>query len=225
VIVNDKLTEDLRPFAEVDTNGHLAILIGAIGVMAQPLFDLISDNDDPIPFNNPAIHIDPQIWVPIGPEGSPGYSELVDIARIPDAWLGYLAQFVGVKLQSGLDAATQRSRVRSTDGMNRGSVKGIVGAAQQHLTGNKRVIIRERWNTNTGLADPLWAEVITYTPETPNAQQVRDDVMSQKPARIQLTFTVAAGQDWEALKTNYGSWQAVKDAYGNWQAVRDEVPS
>lgn len=204
MIVKDELTTALRPFAARDANGHLAVLLGGIATMIQPFADLILD--------------DPET-------GAPGWSPLVDIDRVKPGSLGYLGQFVGVTLQAGLADDAQRDRVRSTDGWKRGSRPAIIGAAQQHLEGNKTVVLRQRWNPDTAAADPYHAQLITYAPETPNPGQVEDDVLRQDPGGIIFHFDVLSGQDWQSVKTKYPTWLAVKNAYGNWQSVRDDVPS
>lgn len=202
--VHDQLTEALRPYAERDSNGHLSILLGAIAAMIQPLADLVSDDPD---------------------TGAPGWSSLVDINRSRDADLGYLAQFVGVKLLAGLPADAQRARVASTDGWKRGTVGAMIGAAQQHLTGDKTVVLRERYNPDLNVADAYHAQIITRTIETPDPAQVIADVNEQDPAGIVLHFAVVDGQDWLSVRNNYPTWTAVRTAYGTWQAVRDDIPS
>jgi hypothetical protein len=210
VNVRDELATQLRPFVARDSNGHLAILLGAVQQMLQPFADLILDDPD---------------------TGAPGWSPLVDIDRldrVPGDYLtnlAYLAQFVGVVLQAGLAADAQAQRVRSTDGFKRGSPSGIIGAAQQHLTGNKTVVLREKWNPDTAARDDYHAQIITYAPETPDPAQVADDVNRQDPGGIIFHFSVLDGQDWQSVKTQYPTWLAVRNAYGSWQAVRDDVPS
>jgi hypothetical protein len=78
------------------------------------------------------------------PDGTPGWAILLDPDLCPAEALPYLAQFVGVKLPEGLTEAQQRFRIKATDGFNRGKPSAIIAAAQQFLTGNKTVIIRER---------------------------------------------------------------------------------
>ena len=54
-------------------------------------------------------------------DAGPGWSMLLDVDRIPNKGLAWLAQFVGVTLNDQLDDATQRQRIRETDGFRRGS--------------------------------------------------------------------------------------------------------
>lgn len=63
----------------------------------------------------------------------PGWSPVLDVDRAPVEWLGWLAQFAGVRLRPGLAAPEQRARIKNTDGHRRGSSPALRAAARQHL--------------------------------------------------------------------------------------------
>lgn len=195
--VLDAIKDQTRPWVEADTAGDYRALSEGIAAMFQPLADLISDDDE-----------------------GPGWSRLMDVARVPSRDLGYLAQFAGVTLLPGLSDADQRARIRSTDGQNRGTPGALVGAAQQYLTGDKRVVLRERFNPATG-ADAWHLQLFTRTAETADPAAIVRAVNAQKPAGLIIHFAVVDGADWEAVRTTYDSWLAVRDAYGDWTAVRE----
>jgi hypothetical protein len=143
----------------------------------------------------------------------PGWSQIMDINRCPSYGLGWLAQFVGVTLDPALDDASQRSRIRSTDGWNRGSPNAMIAAAQQYLTGTKYVILRERNGS------PYHITVVTKLSETPNSLAVLNALLAQKPAGLTLTLAVEAGQDYETLFEAFADYGDVFAAYPNYLAM------
>lgn len=135
---------DLLGFGSTD----LQTYVGGIGdVMFQEVEDLASD----------------------GPLGQPGWSSLLDLNRVPDKALPWLAQFIGVSIPGGLTPADQRIRIQNTDGWKRGTPAAIAGAPLPYLTGTKTVILRER-DPAASPNDPAYGlTVITRTSETPAA--------------------------------------------------------
>lgn len=157
-------------------------------------------------------------WYAGETDTEPGWSRLANIDTAPPKALGWLAQFVGVRLDPALDDAAQRARIRATDGFKRGTVGAIAAAAQQYLTGAKTVLIRERDG------DPYALTVVTYTAETPDEDAVRAALLAQKPAGIILTYVVEAGQDWLTLETGYATWNDVLAHFFTWQDVLNNTP-
>lgn len=119
----ERVYDELSPLARDDAAHDWALLIylGGLGQMFQEIEDLSRDTDAGV-----------------------GWSPLLDLNRVPDKALPWLAQFVGVQIPSGLTAQQQRDRIAATDGWKRGSVGAIVGAVQQYLTGAKQVLLYER---------------------------------------------------------------------------------
>lgn len=150
----------------------------------------------------------------------PGWASLMDVQTIPIEWLGWLAQFVGARLRDGLSESEQRSRIASTDGWKRGSVGAVVGAAQQYLTGNKTVLLRERANGNA-----YELVVSTRADETPDPSMVLAALMEQKPAGIILTHQVLGGHDWQNVVDNYATWNAVIGAFLTWTDLVNDDPA
>jgi hypothetical protein len=192
----DRLIEAMQPYVNIDNEGHFVLLCQAIGAMFQPVEDLSADQDD----------------------GTPGWTIILDINRIPAAYLGYLAQFVGVRLQDGLTDDQQRARVAGTGGFQRGRPASIIAAAQQHLTGGQHVILRERDGS-------AWRyTVITFTTETPDPAQTLVDLLEQKPGPDILNYETLAGQDFESLRDDYADFTAVRTEYPDFEDLRDDTP-
>jgi hypothetical protein len=117
------LYDALAPLATLDgqADWHLAHYCGALGAMFQPVADVARDTAD-----------------------GPGWSAVLDLDRCPDAWLPWLAQFVGVTVLAGSTPDAMRDRIGRTDGFKRGTPEAIRAAAQATLTGNQTVTFRER---------------------------------------------------------------------------------
>lgn len=155
----------------------------------------------------------------------PGWAILMDPDRVPAEALGYLAQFVGVSLKDGLSDASQRARVKSTDGFKRGTLGAIIGAAQQFLTGTKTVFLRERDPSVSALYGGAYGlTVLTLASETPNAAAVLAALIEQKPAGILLSYTTVTGASYLIIRTNYANYTAVRSAFATYSGLRNNIP-
>jgi hypothetical protein len=194
----DNLYAGMEPVAWLDGTvaWSLAHFCAALGVMFQPAEDLARDTPD-----------------------GPGWSVVVDLARCPDAWLPWLAQFVGVTVIPGSTPAEMRARIASTDGFKRGTPAAIAGAAKATLTGNQYVAFRER---DISAPDPPYSlEVITLAGETPDPNATLAAILAQKPAGIVLSYRTVTGQDWQALTAK--TWRQARTTYSSWRNLRDNV--
>jgi hypothetical protein len=134
-------------------------------------------------------------------DGEPGWSALLDIDRVPSEDLGYIAQFVGVRLLVGLSDAAQRQRIRETSGQQRGKPDAIKGAARQYLTGTQRVDLFERDG-----GDPYKVRVRTFVTETPDQNAVYLAIMAEKPAGLVLVYELAPGMTYAELDAAWGTY-------------------
>lgn len=148
----------------------------------------------------------------------PGWSGLLDVDRAPDVALGWLGQLVGVRVSRGAEPDVQRGQIRNAAGFRRGTLQAMADSARARLTGQKRVLIRER----DGGAYQLI--VITYAPETPNPAAVAAALLAQKPAGIVMTYLVQAGQDYDTLAQRFATFDDVEAAYASFDDVRQDLP-
>jgi hypothetical protein len=150
-------------------------------------------------------------WVRDQPEG-PGWSLLMDVNRCPPEALGWLGQFVGVRIPTGLTDAQQRQWIKDRRGFRRGTPAAMIAAVQDTLTGTKAVKMIERDG------DPYNLTLTTTTSETPDANRTLAAILSQKPAGITLnkTSVVTGTQTWDALKGRDPNWNGTKTRYTTW---------
>lgn len=134
--------DKLEPVAHEDEQNGWALseFVSALGTMFQQVDTLVSDTD-----------------------AGPGWSQVMDVNRVPSYGLSWLAQFVGVTVDPTIGDSAQRTRIKSTDGFKRGTPGAMIAAAQSFLTGGKTVILRERNGS------PWLITVVTRTVETPIA--------------------------------------------------------
>jgi hypothetical protein len=169
----------------------LAYYLGTFGSMVQDVEDVARDTD----------------------EGDPGWSAVLDIGRAPTHGLPWLAQFVGVRLDAAQSDSVQRAAIIARDGWSRGTVRSIVAAAQSGLTGDKKVLIRERHTSAYHFS------VVTYTDETPDSVYVEAQILAAKPAGLTFDYDVFDGQDYEQL---YNDNATYADVFANF-ATYDEL--
>lgn len=158
----------------------------------------------------------------------PGWASLMDPDLCPPEALGWLAQFVGVTLQPGLSDSAQRAWVKSTDGWFRGTRNAIIAAAQHTLTGQQRVVFRERDGAAHGIsASPDYAYVLsiwTYSVETPNPTATLNAILAQKPAGIVLFYNSAVYQDYQNVKTTNATYAVVKSTFSTYNYLALNQP-
>lgn len=194
--------ESMGPWAEQDTADErydlLVYLEGVFGgSRLQDLNDIVRD----------------------GPNGEPGWSSVLDLERAPSDWLPWLAQLGGARVLAGLDDAAQRARIAGTDGMKRGSPGALRAATQQHLTGNKYVILNERLGGNA------WQLGIrTLDSETPDPTLVLNSILEQKPGGIILSYATVPGQTYDALATAFDTYAEMEAAYATYSALSTNLP-
>ncbi|GAB6901875.1 phage tail protein [Kineosporia succinea] len=146
-----------------------------------------------------------------------GWSPLLDVDAVPLPYLGFLAQLVGVELAPGLDDASQRLRVRSALGWQRGTPASIVAAAQQWLTGGRQVQLTERH-----LGSAYRVRVRVYEAEATDVAQLNRSIRAAIPAGVIPTVDVLAGWTIDEMETALsGQTIAGLEADTTWPTVRD----
>lgn len=181
---------------------HLLYYVGAIASMFDQVYGYVNDQDD-----------------------KPGWSQLVDPDRCPDEALDWLAQFPGVRIPSGLTPTQKRLRIKTTDGQNRGKVGAMIGAAQQFLTGNKTVYVKERDASVAAADGGAWGlTILTLTSETPDSAKVLSALTEQKPGGIKLNYQTVTGTDYLTIRTTYTTYTTLRGAFATYNGLRNNQP-
>jgi hypothetical protein len=163
-------------------------------------------------------------WVRDTPAG-PGWSILLDVDRCPPEALGWLAQFVGVRLLKNAPDAANRERIAATDGFHRGTPAAIRAAAQATLTGSRSVFMTERDHPSSDTpAYAYYLSVVTYAGETPDPVATRNAILLQKPAGIVLSYLCVSGQVYDQVHAGFATYAALKAHYPSYQDVWTDTP-
>lgn len=151
-------------------------------------------------------------------------SDLVDPMTADESWLPWLAQLVGISLQTNLNAEEQRDAIRSAVSGYRSGTKGaIVASAQSALTGTKFAKV---YDHSTSAEDGIgkggqWdVLIVTRASETPSGADVLDTVVRKgvKPAGVRLyhrTFSTP----WSTIESVAPTW-ADWESY-TWQELEE----
>lgn len=148
-----------------------------------------------------------------------GWSLLLDPDRCPAEALPWLAQIVGLVLDTSLSEDDQRATIKATPNWKRGTPGAMRSAPLPWLTGTQSVVIRERYD-GSGNDAPQDIEVITLSSETTDAAKVEAAIRSQKPAGDRLVYVNSSGQDLQNVKDDYSTLADVKAAYATLSGIK-----
>lgn len=153
-------------------------------------------------------------------EAGPGWTSILDAARIDAKGLPWLGQLVGVTSDElrPLAVAAQRAMLLDRPKFRRGTPLAIVQALQETLTGEKTVFMRERYPSEWKLS------VRTITGQTPDSAASLSAILSQKPAGITLDYSVVTGQDYQDVLDNNTDYADLLATYATYNAVLTDLP-
>jgi hypothetical protein len=157
------------------------------------------------------------------PEG-PGWSQLLDVDRCPDAFLPFLGQFVGVEVDPNVSPDAQRAQIKGEGGFDRGTPGAMIAAAQRYLTGDQHVDLIERAPDDLGDVNAYYLIVQTYGAETPDPPSVLEALLAAKPAGITLDYFVVGGATYAYVVANYASYTALQAAFPSYAALSSFKP-
>lgn len=149
------------------------VLAGAIGSMFEKLWGIAQENWD----------------------------TAFDADEAPPEALPWLAQFAGVRFQSGWTTEQQRLALSNPQGFARGTDAALAAAAQPLLTGTRTVIIRNREG-----GDPNVIGVITNDSETPDPDAVEAALLRAKHWGLLLNYQSLTGRDYFDLAGDYATY-------------------
>lgn len=138
-------------------------------------------------------------------------SDLVDPLTCDYAWLQWIAQLVGVKLDANLSVPDQRLQVANVS-FYKGTKAHMARVAQTVLDGSQFVSIRDHTITagSPGAAGQWDMLIVTLASETLSDPIAAIIAAGAKPAGVELnheTFT-SSWDDWEAEHPDWDSWDS-----------------
>lgn len=192
-VAAQELWDSLGPWAEEDIDvWELLQFCQAFSIGLDDILDVVRDTED-----------------------GPGWSVVMDADRVPDEWVAWLGQFVGVRIPDDVTTlSAKRNWIKAVSGFKRGGPAALVASVQRYLTGTKTVILTERQGSAYGLG------VSTYPGETPDPTKILPAVLEQKPGGIVVEVTVVAGNDYATLKATHADYADVEATYVDYAEVK-----
>ena len=130
----------------------------------------------------------------------PGWSTLLDPLTCPDAYLAYLAMFVGTSIPKTSTEAEARNLVLYHCNFNRGTLYHLEYAIEEALGAGVPFQVLERTNPETGLEDAYAFTVII--PKGKSSQTLINAINKAKPGGVMFQPIVEVENAWiEAGKT------------------------
>lgn len=195
--IGDEAANDFAPIMDAygDEDGHLNTYLGALATLFKEVDDISKD----------------------GPNGEPGWSQIFDLTRAKTEWLPWAGQFVGYQVPdqpSGQTdeaySAEQRLKIVSRSSWRRGTVAILTELIQDQLSGQKRVLIQERYG-----GDPYTIKAWVYASEiATSAPQITATALQQKVAGLLFEFTVLASvQSYDTLRASQPTYATVSTKF------------
>jgi hypothetical protein len=145
---------------------------------------------------------------------APGFSQIIDIDRVPESYLDWLAQFVGVRILPSITLlAEKKAYVQGTPSQLRGGPDAMVDAVKRTLTGTKTVFMIERQGSAWRLA------VTTLSSETPDPSLTAYVAGLQKPAGVIMTVSQITGGNYAALLGTHTDYNDVTASFTDYNDV------
>lgn len=191
----------LPDYVREDDNGDLETFLGKATLSAMGPTLRITDVGDP----------DTSVT---------GTAELANPAAAPRSWLRWLGYLVGINLDNIADADKRSAIADSATLQRRGSVRAIIRATQQTLTGSRSC--RVYWNLSG--TDPYLLTVVTLTSQTPDSVATLEAAVSEKPAGIDLELQTSSGALYSELAAAYTDYDDLASSFTDYDDLGDWTP-
>jgi hypothetical protein len=147
--------------------------------------------------------------------------DLVNPALADDAWLPWLGQLVGVRLDPASPPQTWRDAIADgSSGWQSGTREAIANAARRTLTGTQFIDVRSHNGKPSAGGDPWTILIVVRADEAPSPlSKVTDAVMAAgaKPAGFNLAVSSYA-PTWATIDAIGATWDPI-DALGQWDRI------
>jgi len=199
--VGEDLYSDLQPLVDTwgDPTDDLRVFCSALGLMLKPVDDISRD----------------------GPNGEPGWSQILDLTRAKDEWLKWLGQWAGYLVPDkatseaqSVWSARERGRIVSRSANRRATIALLREIIQEHLTATKTVIIQER------SADAHTLNVYVYNSEIVDSTAiVQAAALAAKAYGLILVYNVLTGANYTLLQASNASYTIMTGKHANYNSV------
>lgn len=191
----------LPDYVREDDNGDLETFLGKATLSAMGPTLRIADVGDP----------DTSVT---------GTAELANPAAAPRSWLRWLGYLVGINLDNIADADKRSAIADSATLQRRGSVRAIIRATQQTLTGSRSC--RVYWNLSG--VDPYLLTVVTLTTQTPDSVATLAAAVTEKPAGVDLELQTTTGALYSELAASFTDYDDLDSSFTDYDDLGDWTP-
>lgn len=200
--VGNDLYDWFGPYIERwgDPGNHLWVYLHALGAMLQPIDDMVKD----------------------GPEGEPGWSQMLDLRRAKTEWLPWIGQWVGYTVpdQGKQPLAEydpiQRDQIVCMAAHRRGSIDALYDAIEYHLNEPKTIIIHER------TPDPDHLDLFVLQSEIKTSLAlVQQAALAAKAAGLLFTFQSVAGGTYLEFKARNTIYSTLPPKFSSYTDLKN----
>lgn len=149
-----------------------------------------------------------------------GTAELANPAAAPRSWLRWLGYLVGINLDNIADADKRSAIADSATLQRRGSVRAIIRATQQTLTGSRSC--RVYWNLSG--SDPYLLTVVTLTSQTPDSIATLAAAVTEKPAGVDLDLQTTTGPLYSEVAAGFTDYDDLTSSFTDYDDLGDWTP-
>lgn len=147
-------------------------------------------------------------------------AELANPAAAPRAWLRWLGYLVGINVDTIADADKRSAIADSSTLQRRGSVRAIIRAVQQTLTGSRSC--RVYWNLSG--SDPYLLTVVTLTSQTPDSIATLAAAVTEKPAGVDLDLQTTTGPLYSEVAAGFTDYDDLTSSFTDYDDLGDWTP-
>lgn len=191
----------LPDYVREDDNGDLETFLGKATLSAMGPTLRITDVGDP----------DTSVT---------GTAELANPAAAPRSWLRWLGYLVGINLDTIADADKRSAIADSATLQRRGSVRAIIRATQQTLTGSRSC--RVYWNLDG--SSPYLLTVVTLTTQTPDTVATLAAAVTEKPAGVDLELQTTTGALYSEVAAAHTDYDDLASSFTDYDDLGDWTP-
>lgn len=206
--LGDQIYEQMEPLVETfgDPGGHLRIFCRASGRIHAPLYSIMRD----------------------GPNGEPGWSQVLDNKRLAPQWLPWSSQLIGYRApvyRISDDASAylgrQTLRMKKYSSHVRGGTDALRDIVKDNLWGKRRVIILERAGNQANQI-----RVYVYQDDI-MAGMTTDDLegiaRAQKATGLIMEFVALTGDNnYQLLQAHNANYAVLKAKHPNYQSAHTD---
>lgn len=149
------------------------------------------------------------------------WTAMADPERVPETWLGTLAQWAGLRKRSSYSTAELRQLIGPhAPGLWRGTKDALIAAARRFIGPDQPLYFEERAD-----GDAYFLRCFTYDFSGGDPVQIEAALVDAKPAGITLDYEQRIGQTYGMMLGKRHTYAAAKAAYPTYAGMLEDTPT